>query len=356
MNGRRLPLRLGVVLVLGLVMPLFPVEGRKPIVPGGALALSVGESVVLVDPAASKVRTLETGPVGFLFPAPSAVLFAPDVIDNRTTVIDMRSGRVLEVINGVTMPHFGPWPDRYLVVGGSLTMVSYPERSLIFKMEGEFTRPWQVELGPEGTTVLILERKPSGEGGATITAVDLISRRVVYSRHFDHDIVRFAMAPASGVMAVVDRTAGDLALLEPRSLDELMRIAVEGTVTDVLALNEGKLLIIAGPDGRLERWKIKKKKDHPVPEAEKGIPIPGRAVRIVAGPDGRLVAAVTDRKELVIVDSKKGDLLGRWELPGDARDLEWIDLSRRGPLLPLWSDRSVGPEGADLGIPGKEKH
>ena len=36
-------------------------------------------------------------------------------------------------------------------------MVSFPERSLIFKMEGQFERPWHVQLGPEGTTVLILE-------------------------------------------------------------------------------------------------------------------------------------------------------------------------------------------------------
>lgn len=340
--------RFAVVLV-ALCLSSVSVEAGKPVVPRGVLAMSSGDQVVLVDPAAPGIRSLETGPVGFLFPAPAGVLFAPDVVNSRTTVIDLRSGRVVERISGVTMPHFGPRKDRYLVVAGALTMVSFPERSLIFRMDGTFDRPWQVQLGPEGMTVLILERRPSGEGGTTISAVDLMHRRVVYSKAFDHDLVRFAMAPARGVMAVIDRTAGDVVLLDSMTLAEIRRLPVPDGATDVVVLSGGKELVVAGASGRLLRWELKLKKDVLEVVTDDPILIPGRTMRLAVGPDGRLVAAATDLQRLIVVDSKKDEKIGQWEIPASLRDFQWIDPEQRGPLLPSWSDQGFGPEGANLG-------
>lgn len=330
------------------------VEAGKPIVPRGVLAMSSGDRVVLVDPGSSRVQSLEAGPVGFLFPAPAGILYAPDVVNSRTTVIDLQSGRVVELISGVTMPHFGPRKDRYLVVAGALTMVSFPERSLIFRVDGEFDRPWQVQLGPEGTTVLILERGPSGEGGTTISAVDLIHRRIVYSKVFDHDLVRFSLAPGAGVMAVVDRTTGDIALLDTLTLAEIRRLPVPGGATDVVALSGGKMLVASGADGRLLRWKLKVKNDALTVEREDPILVPGRTVWLAVGPDDRLIAAATDQECLIVVDSKKGDEIGHWPIPSELRDFRWIDTDQRGPLLPSWSDSGFGPEGAELGPEKKD--
>ncbi len=337
---------------LGLVMAScwsLSVDASKPVVPPGVLAMSAGDQVVLIDPGMSEVRTVETGPVGFLFPAPAAILFAPDVVNGRTTVIDLRSGRVVELMSGVTMPHFGRWPDRYLVVAGALTMVSFPERSLIFKLKGDFDRPWQVELGPEETTVLILERVPSGEGGSRISAVDLINRRIVFSKEFDHDLIRFAMAPGSGLMAVVDQTTGEVVLLDSKTLREMQRLAIPDGATDVVVLREGRELVVSGASGRLLRWKVKGKEGVLEVESVDPILFEGRALRLAVGPEGRLVAAATAQGRLFIVDSKKGRIVGQWETPPVFRDLQWVDIQKQGPLLPSWSDRGMGPEGANIG-------
>lgn len=350
------PASAGRFLAIGLLACLWclPVDAGKPIVPRGVLAMSSGDQVVLVDPGSSRVQSLETGPVGFLFPAPAGILYAPDIVNNRTTVIDLQSGRVVELISGVTMPHFGPRKDRYLVVAGALTMVSFPERSLIFKIDGEFDRPWDVQLGPEGTTVLILERGPSGEGGATISAVDLIHRRIVYSKAFDHDLVRFSMVPAAGVMAVVDRTTGEIVLLSSLTLDEMRRLTVPGGATDVVALSGGEILVASGADGHLLQWKLKVKNDELNVELEDPIVVPGRTIRLAVGPDDRLIAAATDQECLIVVDSKKGDEIGQWPIPSALRDFQWVDTDQRGPLLPSWSDSGFGPEGAELGPEKKD--
>ena len=350
------PVSAGRFLAIGLLACLWcgPTDAGKPIVPRGVLAMSSGDQVVLVDPGSSRIQSIEAGPVGFLFPAPAGILFAPDIVDNRTTVIDLQSGRVVDLLSGVTMPHFGPQKDRYLVVAGALTMVSYPERSLIFRMNGTFDRPWHVQLGPEGTTVLILERAPSGKGGSTISAVDLMHRRVVYSRAFDHDFVRFSMAPVSGVMAVVDQTTGEIVLLDTLTLAEKRRLPVPGGATDVVALSGGKMLVASGADGHLVRWKLKVKDETLNVELEDPIVVPGRTIRLAVGPDDRLIAAATDQESLFVVDTKKGDEIGHWPIPSAFRDFKWIDTDQRGPLLPSWSDSGFGPEGAELGPEKKE--
>ena len=326
------------------------IEARKPVVPHGILALSSGNEVVLIQPGSdSEVVSLETGPVGFLFPAPGGVLFAPDVVNDRTNVIDIKAARTGELISGVTMPHFGPWADRYLVVAGALTMVSYPERSLIFRMDGSFDRPWQVQLGPEGTTVLILERTPSGKGGTTISAVDLGNRRVIYTKHFDHDLEHFFIAPGVGLLAVVDRSAGDIALLNSKTLGEMRRLTVPNGATDVVVLKGGRQLVASGADGLLMRWDLKAKDDGLEIKADDPIDVAGRTTRLVVGPEGRLLAAATDEGFLVLIDSKRGETLRQWKIPTPIRDLKWIDSDRRGPILPSWSDRGFGPEGVKLG-------
>lgn len=201
------------VLVLAVAVSVVA-EAKGPEL-SGVLAISSGDTVIVVDPVTGATRDHETGPVGFLFPAPEGLLFAPDLVHGITTVINLRFGRVQEVMSGVTLPRFGPWHDRYVIVAGALTIVSYPDRSLIMRMEADFKKPWQVEVGPVGVSFLVLERDPLGGGGSVISAVDLGSRKIVARRQFAEDLVRFAVVSEFGVLAVADSTRGFVRLLDP---------------------------------------------------------------------------------------------------------------------------------------------
>ncbi len=171
----------------------------------------------------------------------------------------------------------------------------------------------------------------------------------MYSREFENDLMWFGIGPAAGIMPVVDRTSGDVVVLDLLTLGEICRLPVPGGATDVVVLKEGKELVVSGETGRLLRWNFKAKSQGLEVESDDPIIIEGRAMRMAVGPDSRLIAAATDQGTLVVVDSKKDEIFGQWEIPSPIRDLQWVDTDQRGPLLPSWSDSGHGPEGAELG-------
>ena len=108
------------VFLLVLALGLSAVWAKKESPPVGLVAVSSGDVVVLADPAFGNTRSIQTGPVAWLFPAPGGTLFAPDLVHGKTTVVDLLSMSARDVIDGVTMPHFGSFPDRYVVLGRRL--------------------------------------------------------------------------------------------------------------------------------------------------------------------------------------------------------------------------------------------
>ncbi len=326
------------------------VEAAKRPELSGVLAISSGDAVFMLDPTTGSVRDVETGPVGFLFPAPAGVLFAPDLIHGNTTVIDVRHGRVSGVLPGVTLPRFGPWNDRYLIVAGALTIVSYPERAPIFRMEGDFKRPWQVEIGrPMGGSLLILERDPNGADGSVISAVDLGSREVVGRRGFEEDLLRFTIVSEVGLMAVADATKGVIRLLDPATFLDVAELVVDGGVADVISLTGKKDLFAVGSAAKVFHWHLKSTDEGLTAEADEAVEIPGAGVRMVLSRAGDALAVVTDKGHVVVIDPKRAEVIGSWDTGATPRDLVWFDLSQRGPVLPSWSDGGGGgPEEVDL--------
>ena len=156
------------------------VAKEKP--PLGILAASAGDEVFLVDPTTGNIRSISAGPVAWLFPAPGGILFAPDLVNSRTTVVDLRTLSLRETIPGVTMPRFGTLADRYLVLAQQLLVMSYPDRALMNRFEIPFESPWQVEILAGNTVLLVLERLPQGGGEVRLTAVNLGEGRLVYRR------------------------------------------------------------------------------------------------------------------------------------------------------------------------------
>ena len=163
--------------------------------PMGLVAVSCGEVVVLVDPATGITRSIPSGPVAWLFPAPGGTLFAPDLVNGKTTVVDLRTQSAGEAIDGVTMPHFGSLADRYVVVSNQILVVSYPERALMNRYEIAFESPWLVEVAVDNTVLLVLERDPAGAGPAAMVAVNLSEGRLVYRRPLGSDVRHFALSP-----------------------------------------------------------------------------------------------------------------------------------------------------------------
>ena len=337
-----------VFILLTLVLAAATEVKAKKIEVPGVLAVSAWDTVTLVSVANEGVRRVETGPVGFLFPGPGGVLFAPDLVNGRTTILDVHSGRVLEQISGVTMPRFGPWKDRYLVAAGALTIVSYPERSFISRMEGDFRRLWQIEIAPEGTSLLILERKPSGKSGAVLSAVDLSAAQVVHQRKFSSDLTRFAVASSVGLLVAADPRRRRIRLLDPASFGDVHQLPIDGEPVDVVVMHDGKDLFVAGATGKILRWRLTRDRKGVQAKELKSISVDGRVLRLTVGLEGKTFAAVTDAGRLLVIRSKDGELLASWEVPLEPRDLVWCDPKLAGPLLPSWSDRGGGLSRNDL--------
>ncbi len=313
--------------------------------PTGKIAVSAGEAVVLADPVSGLADAIDTGPVAWLFPAPGGVLFAPDLVHGRTTAINLRNGRVNEVLAGVTMPHFGVRTDRYLVVGHEVMVMSYPERALISQYELSIDHPWQVEVLAYNTVMIVLERQPDGKGGSTLTALNLDGGDIVYRRQMDADVRHMAFSPALGVMALANATSGQVVLADPGTLTPAAVFEIPGTPADVAFADDGAILAIAyasGDDrGGLLLLKIKADKNGFEVKKRWTVEVSSPPVRLAASPDRQYVALALESAVVEVVGVATRSIEATVELPAAPRDLAWCDPSSPGPLLPEWSDNEA---------------
>jgi hypothetical protein len=310
--------------------------------PSGKIAVSSGDSVVLADPVTGLAETVDTGPVAWLFPAPGGVLFAPDLVHGRTTVINLRNGRVQDVLDGVTMPHFGDRTDRYLVVGHEVMVMSYPERALIKKYELSVDHPWQVAILAYNTVMIVLERKPDGSGGSALTALNLGGGDVVYRRPMDGDVRHIAFSPELAVMALADATAKRVILADPGTLTPAADFEISGTPADVAFADGGAILVVAyttsDDRGGLLMLKMKAGKNGLEVKKKWTVELSGRPVRMMSSPDQQFVAVALESAVVQVVNVATRSPVTTVELPSAPRDLAWCDPSSPGPLLPEWSD------------------
>jgi len=318
---------------------------KDPLPPPGVLVASVGDTVVLVDPASERMASFETGPVGWLFEAPGGALFAPDLVNGRTTVLDLRLGQVADRFEGVTMPHFAPAGDRYAAVADEVLVVSYPERAVLTRMDAGIRYPWQVEMVSD-TVLLALERGPDGAGPAVLHAVDLDTRQIVFRRQLAGDVRRFALSRALGLLAFANASSGTIELVAPATLTPVGSVQIGGGVRDIAFLDlQGGLAAVAaaadGSGGELKLWKLKVADGGLKVKKERALALPGRPTRLAVAPGELQLAVALEPGSVVVVDVKELATLGTHELAGPARDLVWCDPARPGPLLPDWSDDDV---------------
>ncbi len=309
----------------------------------GLIAVSAGESVALVDPLTGAVGSIPAGPVAWLFPAPGGTLFAPDLVNGTTTVIDLAALAVRERLEGVTMPHFGDLPDRYLVVAHQLLIMSYPERALMNRFEIDFNNPWQVAVVADNTVLLVLERDPVGDGPTAMVAVNLGDGRLVYRRPLGGDVRHFGLSPLLGLIAFADASGGQVVFADPGALVPQATFTVAGSPVDLVFVDGGSTLAVASelPDGggELVLWKVKaEKKKGLVIKKEWHIALDGAPVRVAASPGGKLVAVGLADGRLQIIDVDSKTQVQSAPLPGEPRDIVWCDPSFAGPLLPAWTD------------------
>lgn len=337
-NSRKKDLKTGVFLVILLCFSaLNGLEARK-VQPTGVLALSSGQHVVLANARDGRLKTIESGPVGFLFPAPGGVVFAPDLIHNRTSIIDLRLGRVKKILNFMDMPRFTVWKDRYIVLAGDLLMLSYPERSLIFRMKAEITSPWQIYSTEDGMSLLVLERAPDGGGPSALTALDLGVRKRVFRKSFSADMVRFAQMEDPGVLVLADRSGSQILVLDPTTLRPLRKFPMTEAPSDLISV--GNVLYASGDGGKIRRWRLEARRDGDLKVDElDSIPTDGRVSRMAVSPDGLFFAAASARGKLQIFESRKARQVREIDIPRETRDLVWINPQEKGPILPLWSDQ-----------------
>jgi hypothetical protein len=332
-----------IVLILVALAPAAVAKEKKTSPPYGVLGASVGDEVVLASPIDGQIKTVPTGPVAWLFPAPGGILFAPDLVNGNTTVIDLRSLTARENIPGVTMPRFGTASDRYLVLTDRILIMSYPERALLNSFEIGFENPWQVEVAADNTVLFVLERKPQGGDEANLVAVNLGEGQLVYRRPLHGDVRQFALSAALRVMALAAAGTGQVVIADPVVVSPVAVYPVDGKPVDVVFAGDETTLIaaVAKSDGtgELRIWKLKmEKKKGLVVKKEWTIPLRASPVRMARSPDWRHVAIALGGGEVQIIEVASQLLASIVELPGDLRDFVWCDPMRAGPLLPEWSD------------------
>ncbi len=343
-------LRLG-VLAAGIALVTGLAYGKtQP--PAGVIAVSAGDAVVLADPQGGWTTSVPAGEVGWLFPAPAGVLFAPDLVHGRTTVIDLATRSASDHFDGVTMPHFGDQPDRYLVVAGDILVVSYPERALMKRIRAGITSPWQV-LPVSASVLLVLERDPRGEDAPRLVAVDMISERVIYRRALPRGVVRVAVSPALGVLAVADTDTAAIRLLDPATIALVESLPVDGSPRDVAFLADGRTLVAAcagaSGGGVVSRWSLKRGKHGLKIKGERSTALDGVPLRVAVSPYGTPQVAVgLEDARVAVLDVKEGRRQAVIDLPAAPRDVVWCDPAAPGPTLPKWSDEEeptleIGP-------------
>jgi hypothetical protein len=311
--------------------------------PYGVLAASVGDEVALVSPINGQIKTVPTGPVAWLFPAPGGILFAPDLVNGRTTVIDLQSLTAREKIPGVTMPRFGSASDRYLVLADRILVMSYPERALLNRFEIGFEHPWQAEVVADNTVLFVLERLPLGSVEANLVAVNLGEGQLVYRHPLQGDVRRFALSATLRVMALAAAGTGQVVIADPVVMSPVAVYPIDGKPIDVVFAGDETTLVAAvektDGSGELRIWKLKmEKKKGLVAKREWTVPLTVTPIRMVRSPDWRHVAVALGNGEVKIIEIASQLLATTAQLPGDLRDLVWCDPMRAGPLLPEWSD------------------
>ncbi len=340
-----------IVVILALC-PQALAKKRPP--PVGVIAASVGEIVVVADPGGGWLRQFDAGTVGWLYPAPGGALFAPDLLAGRTTVIDLRGPLVAGRFEGVTMPHFGPESDRYVVVAGEVLTVSYPDRAIMGRIAVGADSPWQV-IVVSNTAVLILERRPDGDGGSALLAVDPIGSQLVYRRDLDGDIRHMALSPSLGLLALADATRSVVRLVDPVTLTAVAELPSGGTPADVAFLADGGTLVaaVAGPsaEGSLRLWELKAARGSLAIKKQVDVSLSAAPVRLAAWPGGLRAAVGLASGKIEVVDLDARTIVGSVALPGVPRDVVWCDPALPGPAVPEWSDRS--PAELSLGVPAK---
>ena len=336
------------------LMFCMPIADAKDNPPVGIVVASAGDFVVMVDPTTGDSRSIPSGPVAWLFPAPGGILFAPDLVNSRTTVLDLRTLSPRDPIPGVTMPRFGTLPDRYLVLAKQLLVMSYPERALMNRFEISFDHPWQAAVLAENTVLLVLERLPDAGSEASMTAVNLGEGRLVYRLPLKGDVRHFGLSVALGVMALAEAEGNQVILTDPATLLPVGVFPTAGRPVDLVFAEDGSTLVIAVelPDGGGEIliWKIKQdKKQILQKKKEWTVPLGAAPLRLAVSPDGRHVAAGLTSGELQIVDLETQLVVVTANLRAAPRDVVWCDPSIEGPLLPDWSD----DDAPTLGLGGR---
>jgi len=342
------------VVIAYLLMCCLSTVAGKDKLPIGIVTASAGDFVIMVDPTTGDSRSIPSGPVAWLFPAPGGVLFAPDLVNSRTTVLDLRTLTPRDPIPGVTMPRFGTLSDRYLVLAKQLLVMSYPERALMNRFEISFDHPWQVAVLAENTVLMVLERLPVAGSEASMTAVNLSEGRLVYRRPLGGDVRHFAPSVSLGVMALAQADGDQVILVDPATLTPAAVFPTAGKPVDLVFAEDGSTLVTAieRPDGggEMSIWKIKRdKKDGLQKKNERTVSLAAAPVRLASSPDGRHVAAGLTSGELQIVELETQLVVASANLRAAPRDVVWCDPSIKGPLLPDWSD----DDAPTLGLGGR---
>lgn len=333
-------------LLLTLVVLGFSVPGvsAKDKPSPGVLAASLAEIVALADPVTGQVKTFEAGTVGWLYEGPAGVLFAPDLIAGKTTVFNLRAVAVADRIDGVTVPHFGPkLPDRYIVVAGDVLMVSYPDRAVIGTVEAEIDYPWQVVMISD-SVLLALEKGPLGQGPNYLTAVDMVSRQIVYRRKLPDSVGRIGLSRQLGLLVYTDAASDVVRLMDPATLSPVLTLATAGPVNDAVFLDSIKMLAAVSPSGdgggELRLWNLKAKKGDLKVKKEQNAAFDRVPLRIAHSPAEDLVAVAFEGGRIDVIALDSLEVVQTFELPGTPRDVVWCDPSRPGPMAPEWSSDS----------------
>ena len=324
----------------GLVVAVAGLAGAAS-PPSGRVAASVGDRVMVVDPGGPGAWAIDSGPIGWLFPAPGGLLYAPDLVGGRTTVVDLHTGTVVERLDGISMPRFGAFDHRYFVAApGELLVASYPDRVPISTIEVEVRSPWQLQLAPDDSVALILDRGPE-PGEAFLVAVDLVTRRTAYRRPLAGDVRRIALAPKLGLVALADRAGGGLRLLDPTSLGQVLLLAGGERVTDVAIWGEAGVAATVDrgeAGGAILTWQLKRTSSGLVVRKARALELATAGVGLAVSPDGSFLAVASADGALKVVTAGKLELVVEHRLDGEPRHLVWCDLGPAAPLMPEWSD------------------
>lgn len=315
----------------------------KHLPPPAFVVASAGDRVVVVNPRNGATRSFETGTVGKLFPAPGGVLFAPDLVHGKTTVLDLRRLRVADRLQGVTMPHFGPAADRYLVVAGNVLIVSYPDRATLARIPADILHPWQVAVSEDGGTALILERLPGDHDPPVLWAIDLTERRVSLKAELPPDVRSMGFSTDHGVIALAGGST--VRVVAPATLATLLQLKVPGEAVAAAFASHGETLLVAtaaGDSGSVERFGLKV--GHKGLRARRLEPVrlTAAAIGMTVSPEEGWAAVTTEGGGLSIVRADKGGVEQTARLPETARDVVWCDPTRAGPALPQWSVTTQG--------------